>query len=310
MDGRDSTPAATVSDAEPEAAGPSELRRLWTPWRMRYVGGGAAEAGCVFCRSLEAEDDVRSLILHRGRQAFAIMNLYPYNTGHLMLVPNEHAASPEGTDPAGLVEMATLLPPTLRALRRVLGCDGFNLGLNVGAVAGAGVADHLHEHVVPRWRGDANFMPILASTMVLPELIPVTYAKCRAELGRELGGSNVVACVVLADGGDDVMAVPDGDAWLLPRAAAAADEALWRAARRAVGAAVGEAELVGWAGPTSTAGAGGGMTFKTGASADRPLPPGSTARWLPTETMAETLGDDASIVAAAHGNLVGFEESR
>lgn len=277
---------------------------------MRYVGGGAAEAGCVFCRSLEAEDDARTLILHRGRHAFAIMNLYPYNTGHLMLVPNEHSASPEGTDPAAMIEMATLLPPTLRALRRVLGCDGFNLGLNVGAVAGAGVADHLHEHVVPRWRGDANFMPILASTMVLPELIPVTYAKCRAELGRELGGPNVVACVVLAAEREHVLAVPDGAGWQLPRATAADEEALWRAARRIVGAAVGEAELVGWAGPTSPAEPGSGLTFETGTGSDTPLPTGSTARWIPTGTMAKTLGDDASIVVAALGNLAVFEEAR
>src|SRR5690606_12213301 len=120
-------------------------------------------------------------IVHRGESAFLIMNLFPYNTGHLMIVPNEHVASPEAASEAAIQGMAALLPPTLRALRRVLTCDGFNVGFNIGDVAGAGVAGHLHQHIVPRWKGDANFMPILASTMVLPELIPVTYAKVRAE---------------------------------------------------------------------------------------------------------------------------------
>src|SRR5262249_61815597 len=117
-----------------------------------------------------ADDDVRSLILYRGDRVFVIMNLFPYNTGHVMIVPNDHVPSPESADEATLSAIGTLLRPTLRALRRALNADGFNVGVNVGAVAGAGVADHLHQHVVPRWQGDANFMPILASTMVLPEL--------------------------------------------------------------------------------------------------------------------------------------------
>ncbi len=135
---------------------------LWTPWRMRYVAGADREEGCIFCNRLAEQDDVQSLILHRGERAFVIMNLYPYNTGHLMIVPNAHVASPEDADPEVMREMAALRGPVLRALRRALSPDGFNLGLNVGAPAGAGVADHLHEHVVPRWQGDANFMPILA----------------------------------------------------------------------------------------------------------------------------------------------------
>src|SRR5215213_2026094 len=167
----------------PPAAVPSSGREwLWTPWRMRYVAGVDREEGCIFCNRLAEEDDVQSLILHRGERAFVIMNLYPYNTGHLMIVPNAHVASPEDADPDVMREMAELRGPVLRALRRALFPDGFNLGLNVGAPAGAGVADHLHEHVVPRWQGDANFMPILAATTVMPELIPVTYAKLRAEL--------------------------------------------------------------------------------------------------------------------------------
>jgi ATP adenylyltransferase len=213
---------------------------------MHYVTGGARELGCLFCNRLEAEDDVASLILHRGERAFVIMNLFPYNTGHVMIVPNEHAASPETADPASLATVAAIEGPLLRALRRSLSCDGFNLGLNVGAVAGAGVAEHMHEHVVPRWAGDANFMPILAATKVLPELIPVTYAKTRAELGRELGVGAGVAVVMLDEDGRHVLVEPDGN---LPRALAKEDEPLWQAAMRtAAERGVANPRILGWAG--------------------------------------------------------------
>lgn len=283
--------------------------RLWTPWRMRYVGGGAGEPGCLFCRRLAADDDARSLILHRGRHAFAIMNLYPYNTGHLMLVPNEHAASPEGMAPEALAEMAALVPPTLRSLRRVLGCDGFNLGMNVGAIAGAGVADHLHEHVVPRWAGDANFMPILAATMVMPELIPATYAKARADLARELGGGDRVVCVVLADGAERVLATAHGADWRLPRAVATADEPLWRAARRTVESLVGEVDLIGWAGPARTTEAGCALLFTVPGAATDGWPRGATARWLPT-TAPDAFGPEATIVARARANASPLGDGR
>src|SRR5689334_14494964 len=167
-------PSSLASDSDTENVG---VRRLWTPWRMPYVGAGSREAGCIFCNRLAAKDDANTLILHRGDRIFAIMNLYPYNTGHVMIVPNAHIASPEDASTETLVDMAALRPAFLRALRRALAAEGFNFGMNVGSVAGAGVADHFHEHIVPRWQGDANFMPILAGTMVIPELIPVTYAK-------------------------------------------------------------------------------------------------------------------------------------
>lgn len=175
----------------------SGTRRLWTPWRMQYIGGGTKETGCIFCNRLAADDDVTNLILWRARTCFVIMNLFPYNTGHVMVVPNAHVDSPEKLDDASLREMATLLPAVLRAARRVLDCHGFNIGLNVGSIAGAGVAEHMHQHIVPRWNGDANFMPIIGSAMVIPELIPVTYAKLRAELARELNGVSTAAAVLL-----------------------------------------------------------------------------------------------------------------
>jgi ATP adenylyltransferase len=219
---------------------------LWTPWRMRYVAGEDPVEGCIFCNRLGEEDDVQSLILHRGEHAFVIMNLYPYNTGHLMIVPNAHVASPEDAGSEVTREMAELRGPVLRALRRSLSPDGFNLGLNVGATAGAGVADHLHEHVVPRWEGDANFMPILAATMVMPELIPVTYAKLRAELSAEVASSNRTTDLVIVD--DRGKALVDGDG-RLPRVESPGDEPMWRAAvREARQRGATGVELLGWAG--------------------------------------------------------------
>jgi ATP adenylyltransferase len=213
---------------------------------MRYVAGAQREEGCIFCNRLAEQDDVQSLILHRGERAFVIMNLYPYNTGHLMIVPNAHVASPEDADPESMREMAELRGPVLRALRRALSPDGFNLGLNVGATAGAGVTDHLHEHVVPRWQGDANFMPILASTMVMPELIPVTYAKIRAELAAQLASGSRVTTLVIV--GSQMQVLVDA-AGRLPEVVPRDDESIWAAAVHTAqerGAA--DAELLGWAG--------------------------------------------------------------
>ena len=213
---------------------------------MRYVGGERVESGCIFCNRLASVDDRRSLILHREHNAFAIMNLYPYNTGHTMLVPREHVASPEDADPGGIEAMARLRRPLLRALRRALNCDGFNLGMNVGAVAGAGVADHLHEHVVPRWTGDANFMPILANTMVLPELLSVTYAKLRAELVRQQSGTAEAQCVLFASQRQSTLLDDQGFA---PRVVLPAGVPVWRVATEAMRTISGtQLELTGWAG--------------------------------------------------------------
>lgn len=215
---------------------------------MAYVGGGAKEPGCVFCNRLRADQDVASLILHRGEHAFVIMNLFPYNTGHVMIVPNDHVDSPEGASQESLAEMASLLPPLLRAARRVLGCHGFNIGINVGSIAGAGVAEHLHEHVVPRWNGDANFMPILGSAMVIPELIPVTYAKLRAELARELDAARLAEAVVVDETRERIGKI--GDGW---RITVALDEAkpVWRLLLDALPGAM----IAGWAGIARASGA-------------------------------------------------------
>ena len=235
------TDADTEGHAIPAPA--ADLQRLWTPWRMGYVTGGVREDGCLFCNCFAA-DDRDALIVHRGERAFVIMNLFPYNTGHVMLVPNAHISTPEDADPETTAELAALRSPVLRALRRALNCDGFNLGLNVGAVAGAGVAEHMHEHVVPRWQGDANFMPILASTRVLPELIPVTYAKLRAELGRETTGA--MPAILALTPSHDVLLDSAGH---LPRPAPTLHEPVFQAAMRELLAAGAErAEVADWAG--------------------------------------------------------------
>jgi len=191
---------------------------------MRYISGGPSEDGCIFCNRLVRANDIESLILHRAEQCFLIMNLFPYNTGHLMIVPNAHVAEIDNIEPHVIAEMARLLPPVVRALRRVLGCDGFNIGFNQGAIAGAGVAEHLHQHVVPRWQGDANFMPIIAGTMVVPELIPSTYAKVRNELDAEIHGVSRFEIILIDDADnpnvwlrDDavpvVVAAPESPVW-------------------------------------------------------------------------------------------------
>jgi len=227
----------------------TQHERLWTPWRMRYIGGDQTEPGCIFCNRLQATDDRASLILHRGRRAFVIMNLFPYNTGHVMIVPNEHAPSPESLDIETITDMAHLAPRTLKALRGALNPAGFNLGTNVGAVAGAGIAAHLHQHVVPRWQGDANFMPILAGTMVLPELIPVTYAKIRAEFARD-SADNVVILAVDAKNAA-LLIDTTGDQARLPRHHLTG-EPVWRTAASFLDQIGAPGSLAGWAGASST----------------------------------------------------------
>lgn len=223
--------------------------RLWTPWRMTYIGGETKEPGCIFCNRLHRSSDIESLILYRGEHSFVIMNLYPYNTGHIMLVPNEHASDPAELSPETLSEMGVSLPILTNALRRAFGCQGFNVGLNIGAVAGAGVEAHLHQHIVPRWQGDANFMPILASTMTIPELIPVTYAKIRAELTREVTQTRTVQYVLL-DPSDERVLLHNG---AIPSVDVEDDEPALQAVVRSLPAGVRNVQLTGWAGPDSTA---------------------------------------------------------
>jgi len=169
--------------AETDAEG---QQRLWTPWRMNYVVGERRPTppGVSIFSAIAADParDAENLVLHRGARAFVVMNLYPYNTGHSMVVPYRQVATLDALDDGETIEIGLLLPWLTRVLTTTLRCDGLNIGLNLGAVAGAGVAEHLHWHIVPRWQGDANFMPIIAKTTVMPELLPDTWAKLRATM--------------------------------------------------------------------------------------------------------------------------------
>jgi ATP adenylyltransferase len=223
---------------------------------MGYVGG-PKESGCIFCDKAAAHDDRANLILHRGADTFVIMNLYPYNTGHLMIVPYAHVASVGAIPAAALQELAALLPWLTAILGRALRPTGFNVGMNVGEVAGAGIAEHLHLHIVPRWSGDANFMPILANTKVLPELIPVTQARILAEMARtpfpatedisdvaeQAGG-----VVIDAEGRVALRRAKAGD-WVLPKGHIEAGESVATAAVREVAEEMGLAtRILDWLG--------------------------------------------------------------
>lgn len=231
------------------------MERLWAPWRLRYVEGEVRHRGCIFCEKPAAGDDVRELILLRGARAYLIMNLFPYNTGHAMAVPFQHVADLAELDRETTAELFELVTWLTVAQRRALRCDGFNVGLNLGAVAGAGISDHLHVHIVPRWQGDANFMPILANTMVIPELIPVTYAKLRAELEVSSFGraERVVpqagAIVWLPDEGKLALRRAADGTIVLPKGHIEPGEAAYRAALREVAEELGlVGEVIGWGG--------------------------------------------------------------
>jgi ATP adenylyltransferase len=150
--------------------------QLWAPWRLEYVLGGADAGGCVFCDGAAGDD----LVVHRGERAYVLMNLYPYSNGHVMVAPYRHLAGPGDLDTAERAEMWALLDGCVRALTAAMSPHGFNAGINLGRVAGAGVEGHVHLHVVPRWNGDTNFMPVLADVKVMPEHITRTAAKLRA----------------------------------------------------------------------------------------------------------------------------------
>lgn len=151
---------------------------------MTYIQRADEQPECIFCTKAQADpaDDAANLILHRGKLAFAMMNLYPYNSGHLLVAPYAHKGSLEYLPARTLAEIMALTQKCERAIRAALHPDGFNLGINEGKVAGAGFADHVHLHIVPRWNGDTNFMPVLAEVKVMPELLQQTYAKLHAAL--------------------------------------------------------------------------------------------------------------------------------
>lgn len=152
---------------------------LWAPWRRAYVSGAVPVGGCLFCDALTAADDAARFILERRGRAFLMLNTYPYSSGHLMAVTTRHVGSPEDLADAEHLDLMAVTRRALAALRAAYGPDGFNLGVNIGRAAGAGVEGHLHLHIVPRWAGDTNFMPVLGAVKVVPESLDDTYRRLR-----------------------------------------------------------------------------------------------------------------------------------
>lgn len=155
------------------------MDHLWSPWRMKYIQGNEKSSQCVFCAAPQQEDGHENLIIARGERAFVILNRFPYTSGHLMVVPYAHQPSLPQLDEATRSEMMELLNRGLLALQTVYKPEGFNLGANIGSVAGAGIAEHFHFHIVPRWAGDTNFMSTLAGTRVLPEALEDSFRRIR-----------------------------------------------------------------------------------------------------------------------------------
>jgi ATP adenylyltransferase len=156
------------------------MDHLWSPWRYQYVSGVEAASGCIFCEKAAQQNDAGNFIVHRARRNYVILNLFPYTCGHLMIVPYEHVATLEELADETLYEMSGLARESVRHLRTVYRPAGLNLGMNIGKTAGAGVAEHIHMHVLPRWDGDANFMTTIGETRVLPEDLPQTYQKLKS----------------------------------------------------------------------------------------------------------------------------------
>ena len=160
------------------------MNHLWSPWRMEYIENNNKQDGCVFCTAQAMEDGVGNLIAYRGKLAYVILNRYPYTSGHLMVIPFDHVASIEELSPETRAEMMELTTQCTTVLKNTYKPQGFNIGLNMGEAAGAGVPGHVHIHIVPRWQGDTNFMSSVGGTRVLPEALEVTFERVKNEFQK------------------------------------------------------------------------------------------------------------------------------
>jgi ATP adenylyltransferase len=154
-----------------------KTERLWAPWRIGYIQNKKKEKGCLFCRTYKSKNDTKNLVVARTRHSLALLNLYPYNNGHLMVAPVKHTGSLEFLNEAQTADLMRLVKKFKLVLDRTLKPDGYNIGLNVGRNAGAGIDKHLHIHIVPRWQGDTNFMPALAGTKIISQSLETLYAE-------------------------------------------------------------------------------------------------------------------------------------
>jgi ATP adenylyltransferase len=162
------------------------MKVMWAPWRMAYINKARrSPAGCIFCVKARERRDAANFVLHRGRFGFVMMNLFPYNSGHLLIAPYAHVGSLEALRPEQALDLIRLTNLSLRALRAETRPEGFNVGINLGKVSGAGIEEHVHLHIVPRWNGDTNFMPLFAETRVIPEHLRETHRKLRSRFPRD-----------------------------------------------------------------------------------------------------------------------------
>lgn len=161
------------------------MKQLWAPWRLAFVEKVSRLSGCIFCEKPALKRDDTSFILRRSRHAYVIMNIYPYNNGHLLIAPYRHIAAIEKLPEPVLLDMLRLVQQSLTAIRKAYAPEGFNIGVNQGAMAGAGIAHHIHLHIVPRWGADTNFMPVLSETRVLPQHLAASYVRLKAAFGEK-----------------------------------------------------------------------------------------------------------------------------
>jgi ATP adenylyltransferase len=160
-----------------------EMRKIWAPWRVEYIRSEKTKE-CIFCQKPAENKDTQNYILFRGKTSFVILNNYPYNSGHLMVAPFRHLASLDDLTDEELFEHFDLVRQSARAIKEAYKPEGFNIGMNLGRVAGAGVEGHVHTHIVPRWNGDTNFMPVLSDTKVIPEALASSYAQLKKKIAR------------------------------------------------------------------------------------------------------------------------------
>ncbi len=160
------------------------MKVLWAPWRMAYIKNARKPAKCIFCVKPKERRDDRNLLLHRGRHGLVMMNLFPYNSGHLLVAPYAHVRSLEQLPDEVSLDLLALTNLSLKVLRAEIKPEGFNIGVNLGRVSGAGIETHVHLHIVPRWNGDTNFMPLFAETRVMPEHLQATYRKLLARFNK------------------------------------------------------------------------------------------------------------------------------
>lgn len=152
------------------------MKRLWAPWRIEYIEEEKPEY-CIFCKAFNEKKDEKNLVLWRGKHSFVMLNRFPYNSGHMMIAPIRHLGDFEDLNQDEMLEIGEAIQLAMKVLRKVMNPHGFNIGMNLGRVAGAGVEDHIHVHIVPRWDGDTNYMPIISDTKVIPEALSRTYNK-------------------------------------------------------------------------------------------------------------------------------------